>query len=150
VSSGLIFFDILINSSFVAPPFQFPNEKKTKWDPISYTILASAIAKAAADPKKASAGILEKIQLDTELYRLGHNKACVYIYTYIQSKTICPPQLLFFVKKSSVCGVFLFHLSLLRLKSQPFLFSLTLFLALLYSSLSLSVCVCALCVCGRH
>ncbi len=52
-------------------------------DIISYTILASAIAKAASDPKKASAGILEKIQLDTELYRLGHNKACLYIHTHI-------------------------------------------------------------------
>lgn len=56
---------------------------------ISYTILASAIAKAAADPKKASSGILEKIQLDTELYRLGHNKACLYIH-------ICHPILFVF------------------------------------------------------
>ncbi len=51
-------------------------------DIISYTILAPAIAKAEADPRKSSAGILEKIQLDTELYRLGHNKACLYIYIY--------------------------------------------------------------------
>jgi len=39
-----------------------------------YTILAPAIAKKEADPKKACAGVLEKIQLDTDLYRLGNTK----------------------------------------------------------------------------
>ncbi|XP_059351924.1 myosin heavy chain, muscle-like isoform X14 [Daphnia carinata] len=39
-----------------------------------YTILAPAVAKREPDPKKSSAGVLETIQLDTELYRLGHNK----------------------------------------------------------------------------
>ena len=42
----------------------------------SYTILAPAIAKKEADPKKACAGVLEKVQLDTDLYRLGNTKAC--------------------------------------------------------------------------
>jgi len=39
-----------------------------------YTILAPAIAKKEADPKKACAGVLEKVQLDTDLYRLGNTK----------------------------------------------------------------------------
>ena len=58
---------------------------------ISYTILAPAIAKREADPKKSSAGVLEAIQLDTELFRLGHNKACLYPYTsslYTQKKRV--------------------------------------------------------------
>lgn len=42
----------------------------------SYTILAPAIVKKESDPKKACAGVLEKIQLDAELYRLGNTKAC--------------------------------------------------------------------------
>ena len=70
---------------------------------ISYTILAPAIAKREADPKKSSAGVLEAIQLDTELFRLGHNKACLYPYT----------SSLYTQKKKSV--VFLFHLLFLPL-----------------------------------
>merc|ERR1712127_690598 len=41
-----------------------------------YTILAPAISKATDDPKKSCQGVLEKVQLDTELYRLGNTKAC--------------------------------------------------------------------------
>lgn len=45
-------------------------------DCISYTILAPAIAKKEEDPKKGCQGVLEAVQLDTELYRLGSTKAC--------------------------------------------------------------------------
>lgn len=48
---------------------------------ISYTILAPAVSKKESDPKKSSQGVLETIQLDPELYRLGNTKACLYPYS---------------------------------------------------------------------
>lgn len=48
---------------------------------ISYTILAPAVSKRESDPKKSAQGILETIQLETELYRIGNTKACLYPYS---------------------------------------------------------------------
>jgi len=41
----------------------------------SYAILCPAIARTSEDPKKATSGILEKVALDAEFYKLGHTKA---------------------------------------------------------------------------
>ncbi len=71
-SSSCIYIDIVYRRRMV----KIPISTYISITPISYTILAAAVSKSESDPKKASAGILSTIQLDNELYRLGHNKAC--------------------------------------------------------------------------
>lgn len=66
---------------------------------ISYTILAPAVSKRESDPKKSAQGILETIQLETELYRIGNTKACLYPYSLSS-----------FLREKKKSAVFLFHL----------------------------------------
>ena len=96
---------------------------------ISYTILAPAVSKRESDPKKSAQGILETIQLDTELYRIGNTKACLHLHLEF-SLLLCISK----HTSEKKSAVFLFHLSLSL--STHFAGSLT------------SLACCELCVCG--
>ena len=59
----------------------------TTQNPIdSYMILAPNEMKAESDERKSAKVCLEVIQLDPELYRIGHTKARSYLIQHFETK----------------------------------------------------------------
>lgn len=50
--------------------------------PFSYKILNPAAVTKESDPKKCAQHILDASGLDSELYRLGHTKACLTMFVF--------------------------------------------------------------------